>query len=88
VLYHHERPDGLGYYGIDGENVPRTARILAVAEVYDAMTSSRVRAPLESVRALEQLEESKGASFDADAVEALVDKMKPQRRTIPLATYT
>jgi HD-GYP domain-containing protein (c-di-GMP phosphodiesterase class II) len=86
VLYHHERPDGLGYYGIDADNVPRTARILAVAEVYDAMTSSRVREPLQSGRALELLEESKGESFDSDAVEALVDKMKPQPRTVPLAT--
>jgi HD-GYP domain-containing protein (c-di-GMP phosphodiesterase class II) len=86
VLYHHERPDGLGYYGIDGDNVPRTARILAVAEVYDAMTSSRVREPLESARALELLEASKGENFDTDAVEALVDKMRPQPHSIPLTT--
>ena len=53
ILYHHERPDGQGYYGKDGEEIPRTARILAVAEVYDAMTNCRVRERVPSERALE-----------------------------------
>ena len=84
ILYHHERPDGQGYYGKDGEEIPRTARILAVAEVYDAMTNCRVRERMPSERALELLQAARDESLDADCVDALVDKLKPRARTIPL----
>jgi putative nucleotidyltransferase with HDIG domain len=84
ILYHHERPDGEGYYGIEGEKIPVTARILAVAEVYDAMTSSRVRRPLQSPAALDRLREARGQGFDGDCVDALVDKLRPRPSTIPL----
>lgn len=85
ILYHHERPDGTGYYGVEWTKVPRAAKILAVSEVFDALTSSKVRQPLSSQNALERLEDSKGRSLDSDCVEALVDKLKPPPRTIPLA---
>lgn len=86
ILYHHERPDGQGYYGLSESEIPLPARVLAVAEVYDAMTSSRLRDPVRSEEALERLQSSRGAAFDPDCVDALVDKLKPSSRTIPFAT--
>jgi putative nucleotidyltransferase with HDIG domain len=85
VLYHHECPDGSGYYGKQGDATPRTARVLAVAEVYDAMTSSRVREPLSRDGALDGLESRKGRSLDGDCVEALVDTLRPRPTTIALS---
>ena len=84
ILYHHERPDGQGYYGLDNGEIPLAAKILAVAEVYDAMTSSRVRGQLSSDEALHQLQSTRGVSLDGDCVDALVDKLKPRPQTIPL----
>jgi len=86
ILYHHERPDGGGYYGLAGGEIPLAARILAVAEVYDAMTSSRVRGPLSSEQALHELRGTRGRSLDGDCVDALVEKLKPRPHSIPLMT--
>jgi HD-GYP domain-containing protein (c-di-GMP phosphodiesterase class II) len=85
ILYHHERPDGTGYYGKQSENVPRTARVLAVAEVYDAMTSSRIRKPMPSASALDLLASRRGETYDSDCVDALVDKLRPRPRVVPLS---
>lgn len=86
ILYHHERPDGCGYYGLTGREIPLAAKILAVAEVYDAMTSSRVRGPLSSGEALHALQGTRGRSLDGECVDALVEKLKPRPRSIPLMT--
>jgi HD-GYP domain-containing protein (c-di-GMP phosphodiesterase class II) len=59
--------------------------VLALAEVYDAMTSCRLRTPLPSERALDQLTERKGETVDSDSVEALVDRLRTTPKTIPLA---
>jgi HD-GYP domain-containing protein (c-di-GMP phosphodiesterase class II) len=83
ILCHHERPDGRGYYGLEKDQIPMPARILAVAEVYDAMTSSQVRETLSTEEALGRLQSSRGSSLDADCVDALVDKLKPSPRSIP-----
>jgi HD-GYP domain-containing protein (c-di-GMP phosphodiesterase class II) len=83
VLYHHERPDGRGYYGLDGDTIPLSARILAVAEVYDAMTSSRLRDRLSNEEALSRLRSTRGESLDADCVDALVGKLQPSPGSIP-----
>jgi putative nucleotidyltransferase with HDIG domain len=85
VLYHHECPNGSGYYGKDYEHVPRTARILAVAEVYDAMTSSLFQEPASRDHAIAHLQSFKGERFDSDCVEALTDKFNPSVTVIPLA---
>jgi putative nucleotidyltransferase with HDIG domain len=84
ILHHHERPDGEGYYGVAGDEIPVAARILAVAEVFDAMTKSRVREPLPTESALMRLREARGTLYDGDCVDALVDRMKPRAVTIPL----
>lgn len=86
ILYHHERMDGSGYYGRKSEEVPMTARILAVAETYDAMTRSRVRETIEPETALHQLSEGRGDKFDGDCVDALEEALRPRRTTIPLST--
>ena len=84
ILYHHERPDGSGYYERSAEEVPRAAKILAVAEVFDAMTSSRVTRTVPVQEALGMLESSRGIRLDSDCVDALVDKLRPRPLCIPL----
>ena len=74
VLYHHERYDGTGYpMGLKGKNIPVGARILAVADAFDALTSTRsYRAALDVQAALEEIRRGSGSQFDPDYVEALV----------------
>ncbi len=85
ILYHHEQPDGEGYYGKPPEEIPRAAAVLSVAEAYDAMTSSTLMPPLPSDRALDLLAERAGKKYDADSVEALSNALRPRQRAIPLS---
>jgi hypothetical protein len=73
VLTHHERWDGLGYpRGLAGEQIPVQARLFAVADALDAMTSDRpYRAGMPLVDALEELDRHAGTQFDPAAVDAL-----------------
>ncbi len=73
ILYHHERLDGSGYpEGLKGDAIPLPARITAVAEVYDTMTSPRPYAPvIVPEEALAQIERGAGTLFDAQVVHAL-----------------
>jgi putative nucleotidyltransferase with HDIG domain len=86
ILYHHEYVDGSGYYGRRGEDVPRAARILAVAEAFDAMTTSLVRKPLTQDEAFSVMHERRGSQWDADSVDALVKALRPSARSVPLST--
>jgi putative two-component system response regulator len=72
VLQHHERMDGSGYpQGLRGPDIMLEARILAAADVVDAMTFHRPYRPALGVTAaLEELERGKGETYDADVVEA------------------
>jgi len=74
ILGHHERPDGEGYpNGLRGEAIPLEARILAVAEAYQAMRSERSYRPaLTPDEAREQLQAGAGTQFDQAAVNALL----------------
>jgi diguanylate cyclase (GGDEF)-like protein/putative nucleotidyltransferase with HDIG domain len=74
VRHHHERWDGKGYPdGISGHGIPRGARILAVADAFDALTSDRpYRRAVEVAEALRVLIEGAGTQFDPDVVDALV----------------
>ncbi|MCH5201244.1 MAG: HD-GYP domain-containing protein [Oscillospiraceae bacterium] len=74
---HHERYDGKGYpEGLKGEDIPYIARIIAVADSYDAMTSNRVyRKHLTYEQVMSELEKGEGTQFDPDiakAMEALI----------------
>ena len=74
VKYHHEKWDGTGYpEGLKGEEIPLTARVLAVADVYDALTSSRsYRSALSHQEALTIIRQSAGSHFDPRVVEAFL----------------
>ncbi len=72
IRYHHERPDGKGYpEGLVGDEIPLLARIVAVADAFDAMTSTRsYRDSLDLEYAIEELRRYSGKMFDADVVKA------------------
>ena len=72
VLQHHERMDGSGYpNGISGENILLEARILAVADVVEAMASHRpYRAALGINLALEEISKNRGSFYDSKVVDA------------------
>lgn len=72
VLYHHERVDGTGYpHNLVGDEIPLMARILAVSDAYDAMTSSRVyRTAMGQQRAIEILRNGMRTQWDAEVVTA------------------
>ena len=77
VLHHHERWDGSGYpERLRGEEIPIGARVIFVADAYDAMTSERVyRKPLSAREALEELERCAGSQFDPAIVEAFAEEI-------------
>lgn len=77
ILHHHEYVDGTGYYGRTAASIPRAARILAVAEAFDAMTTSLVRKKLTPDAALGLLRERRGGQWDGECVDALVSALKP-----------
>jgi putative nucleotidyltransferase with HDIG domain len=74
VRAHHERPDGLGYpFGLRTEDVPVGARVLNVADAFDAMTSDRpYRRALPLDAALRELERGAGTQFDREVVRCLL----------------
>lgn len=72
ALYHHEKWDGSGYpEGLSGEDIPITARIASIADVYDALVSTRpYKRPWTTEQALALFEEQKGRHFDPNVVDA------------------
>ncbi len=74
VLAHHERPDGNGYpHALSGDQIPLEARILAVADAYEAMTADRpYRRSIGKAKALAELERGASTQFDSDVVRAFV----------------
>jgi putative nucleotidyltransferase with HDIG domain len=73
VELHHERPDGRGYpHGLRGDDVPLLARVVHVADAFDAITSARAyRAARSDQEALRELWRCSGTEFDAEIVGAL-----------------
>jgi putative nucleotidyltransferase with HDIG domain len=73
VELHHERPDGKGYpFGLLGDNIPLDARIVHVADAFDAMTSARAYRPARAASvALVELQRYSGTQFDPASVDAL-----------------
>ena len=81
ALSHHERYDGKGYpYNLKGKNIPLTARIMALADVYDALKSRRCyKPPFEEEKILEIIKSERGKHFDPLCVDAFFntyDKIK------------
>ena len=77
AAYHHERWDGKGYpEKLHGQVIPLAARIMAVADVFDALTSPRVYKPAFSIeKALEIINDGSGKMFDPKVVEAFMDAL-------------
>ena len=75
IRHHHERYDGTGYPdGLSGDNIPLLARILSVADAFDAMTSSRSYRRRMSIRtSVERLLQARGTQFDPNVVDVFID---------------
>lgn len=80
VRFHHERYDGLGYnLGLKGHEIPMMARIIAVVDAFDAMTTDRpYRKGFGFDKAAEELLRGCGAQFDPDVVEKFIQQLKVQ----------
>jgi len=81
ILHHHERMNGTGYpAGLKGDEIPIEARILAVADAYDAMTHDRPHQPgISPVAAIEELRRCSPAGYAPDCVEALAEVKNHQQ---------
>ena len=78
--YHHERWDGSGYpSGLKGEDIPLAARIFAVVDVWDALTSDRPYRPAWDIEKTKHyMIENKGVQFDPEIVDQLLDLLKEE----------
>ena len=78
--YHHEKWDGSGYpQGLEGDQIPLAARIFAVVDVWDALTSDRpYRKAWTSKKALEYIREQSGKHFDPKIVEVFLSLIKSE----------
>jgi len=79
ILHHHERYDGNGYpSGLKGEDIPSEARILAIADAYDAISSLRpYRQRLSPQQTLDELRRCAGTQFDPELVDVFCKMMQP-----------
>jgi len=79
VRHHHEHYDGTGYPdGVKGEQISLGARIVMVADAYDAMTSERpYRKAMDSEKACVEIQRCKGSQFDPDVVDAFLKTRRP-----------
>ena len=74
ALYHHERYDGKGYvHGLKGEEIPLNARIIGIADAFDAMTANRVyRKKLDMDFVLGELKKGRGTQFDPQLTDIML----------------
>ncbi len=84
ILSHHERYDGTGYpRGLKGEEIPIRARIIALADAYDAMTSHRpYRGALTHQQAIMEIKRCSKTQFDPEIVKAFLELYENQTETI------
>lgn len=75
AYFHHEKWDGTGYpEGLSGDDIPIPGRLMALADVYDALTSRRCyKGPLSHEEAVEIIIQGKGSHFDPDVVDSFVE---------------
>ncbi len=81
---HHEKYGGGGYPdGIKGEEIPEQARIIAVADAYDAMTSYRsYRDPMPQEKVRSEIEKGKGTQFDPQFADIMLEMMNEEKNMI------
>lgn len=80
ILHHHERYDGHGYPSqLKGDEIPIAARIICIAEAFDAMTSTiSYKIPISFEDALDELRKHSGTQFDPDLVQVFVSNVSPK----------
>src|SRR5215467_12326926 len=90
IMHHHERMDGRGYpMGFAGDEIPQFARVIAVADAFDSMTSNRsYRRAQRMSEAIEELRKGAGSQFDPAMVDAFISALhregwKPQEPALP-----
>ncbi|HMK59740.1 MAG TPA: HD domain-containing phosphohydrolase [Dissulfurispiraceae bacterium] len=84
IIYHHEQFDGTGYHKLAGEEIPLGARIITVADVYDALMSDRpYRKGVSPAEARSHIMENAGKHFDPNVVDAFI-AILPQLETLTL----
>ncbi len=78
VLYHHERWDGQGYpKGLAGSDIPEYARVIAIADAFDAMNSDKVyRSRLSQEKIISEFSRCKGSQFDPDMADVFIFMLK------------
>lgn len=77
VRYHHEWYDGSGYNGLRGKEIPEAARIIAVADAYEAMISDRAYRPrLPKERVMEELIMGRGSQFDPYVIDVMLELLE------------
>ena len=84
AAYHHERWDGKGYpEGLHGEVIPLSARVMAVADVFDALASPRIYKPAFPLEeAIRIIEEGSGTQFDPKCVEVFVESLPEVKKVL------
>jgi HD-GYP domain-containing protein (c-di-GMP phosphodiesterase class II) len=89
MFYHHECLDGKGYpLGLRGDQIPLMARIISVADVFDAMTTNRpYQRAMDTEVAVERIRTFVGTRYDGQVVEALVDALHSGRLDEVLKSY-
>jgi len=84
VLAHHEKYDGSGYESVAGQDIPIEARVLALADAYDTLTSDRpYRRAITPFEAKDVIVKGAGTSFDPAVVKAFVDAFNARRMELP-----
>lgn len=86
IRHHHERIDGTGYPdGLSGDQIPLEARIMAIADAYDTMTSDRAyRRAMTQDEAIAKLRKWRGTQWDAELVDRFVELLKSEAQTLRL----
>lgn len=81
TAYHHEKWNGKGYpFGLSGENIPLSARVMAVADVFDALVSERIyKPPFKFEEAVEIIRKDTGTHFDPAVTEAFLARLDDVR---------
>ena len=91
IMYHHERIDGKGYYGLKGDEIPLASRIIAVADTYSAITMRRsYKAPNTHEEAIKMMKEAAGTQLDEELVEIFsqIPKEKVMKCTAKMLDIT
>jgi len=86
IRHHHERIDGAGYPdGLSGDQIPLEARVMAIADAYDTMTSDRAyRRAMSQDEAIAELRRGRGVQWDASLIDQFIDLLRAEAHTLRL----